>query len=446
MKLISQPSTSLQGTVHLPGDKSLSHRAAIFAALAQGSSRIENFQLSGVTKVMLDALGNMGIGHTLDGTTLSVQGKGIGHWDNPAAPIHCGGSATTMRILAGAMALNGVTATLDGSARLRQRPMDRIVDPMRQMGIPVEAANGFAPLHLNKSAFPLKSLHYSLPVASAQVKTCLLLAALAADDTSILVEPGPSRDHTERLLRQQGIVVESEIIQVNGHRVYQTALHPPQRLGFSPLHLSLPGDFSSAAFLIVAAAIVPGSQIILRNTGLNPTRTGLLDALLAMGADIRILDPHTNNGEPAGDLVVRYSPLKGIDIGGEQVVRMIDEFPVFAVAAACAEGKTTVYDSLELRHKESDRISCLCNALRNLNVDITERPDGFVINGQGRIPGGGVTNSHHDHRLSMSMLVAGLAAPSTVAVQDAEVFTQSFPEFVSVLNALGAEIRQEEIR
>jgi 3-phosphoshikimate 1-carboxyvinyltransferase len=439
MNLISQPGASLHGTAALPGDKSLSHRAALFAALAEGDSRIENFLVSGVTEAMLGALTALGVPYELDGTTLTVHGRGPGGLHSPSQPIDCGNSATTLRLLAGALAMAGVPAVLDGSPGLRKRPMGRIVEPLQAMGVEIASSNGCAPLTLGRSHRPLRPLDYDLPVASAQVKTCLLLAALAAGGPSALREPGPSRDHTERMLRSQGISVSSQKQGENGYTTYLTRLTPPYNLAFKPLELSLPGDFSSAAFLIVAALITPGSSITLREIGLNPARTGLLDALLAMGADICISNPATRGGEPVGDLVVQASRLRATRVSGEQVVRMIDEFPIFAVAAAYSEGITEVSDAAELRLKESDRIAGLCHELRALGVWAEERPAGFAITG-GAVPGGATVDPHADHRLAMSLAVAGLATQKPVTVTMAEIVDESFPEFVPTLRALGARL------
>jgi len=441
MNLISLPGGSLHGTAALPGDKSLSHRAALFAALAEGDSRIENFLVSGVTQAMLDALVVLGVPYELEGTTLTVHGRGLGGLHSPQRPINCGNSATTIRLLAGALAMAGVPAVLDGSAGLRRRPMGRIVDPLQAMGVEIAAAAGCAPLTLGRSPRPLRPLDYDLPVASAQIKTCLLLAALAAGSPTTLREPGPSRDHTERMLRSQGIAVSSEKLVQDGRTLYVTRLTPPYTLAFKPLALSLPGDFSSAAFLIVAALVTPGSSIVLRSVGLNPARTGLLDALLAMGGDICITNPATRSGEPVGDLEVKASRLHATQVGGEQVVRMIDEFPIFAVAAAYSEGVTTVRDAAELRLKESDRIAGLCSELRALGAAAEERPDGFSITG-GDLPGGAAVDPHGDHRLAMSLAVAGLAAVKPVSVSGAEIVDESFPEFIPVLQALGARLEQ----
>jgi 3-phosphoshikimate 1-carboxyvinyltransferase len=443
MNLISLPGGTLNGTASLPGDKSLSHRAALFAALAEGDSRIQNFLVSGVTQAMLDALTALGVPYELEGTALTVHGRGPAGLQNPQQPLDCGNSATTIRLLAGALALAGVPAVLDGSSGLRRRPMGRIVDPLQAMGVEITSSSGCAPLALGSSPRPLRPLDYDLPVASAQIKTCLLLAALAAGGPTTLREPGPSRDHTERMLRSQGIDISSEKQVAEGRTVYLTRLTPPYCLTFKPLVLSLPGDFSSAAFLIVAALVTPGSSIVLREVGLNPARTGLLDALLAMGGDICITNPSTRSGEPVGDLVVKASRLRGTQVSGEQVVRMIDEFPIFAVAAAYAEGVTRVSDAAELRLKESDRIAGLCSELRALGAAAEERLDGFVITG-GDLPGGAAVDPHGDHRLAMSLAVAGLAAARPVAISGAEIVDESFPEFVPALRALGAHLEQSE--
>jgi len=438
MNLLIHPGHALQGEVRLPGDKSLSHRTALFAALAQGSSRADNFLVSGVTTAMLGALSGLGVPWQLDGTTLHVQGRGLGGLRAPAAALDCGNSATTLRLLTGALAAAGVAATVDGSAGLRRRPMDRIVEPLRQMGTPIVASgpgNG-APLCLagRPAGQPLRALEYSLPVASAQVKSCLMLAALAGDGPSTLVEPALSRDHSERMLASMGVTIET-LLTPSGPAVRVT---PPDR-PLAPLHMQIPGDFSAAAFLLVAALVTPGSELLLHNIGLNPTRTGLLVTLLEMGADIEVLNPRQASGEPAGDLRVRFSALRGVTVSGARVVEMIDEFPVFAAAAAFAAGRTEVREALELRYKESDRIGALCAELRGQGVSVTEREDGFIIDGNGCPAGGAAVNPHGDHRLAMALAVLGLGARLPLQIQSAEIIRESFPEFVDVLRQAGAE-------
>jgi 3-phosphoshikimate 1-carboxyvinyltransferase len=458
-RLVSGPGAPLRGAATVPGDKSLSHRAALLAAMAAGESRIENFLDAGVTRAMLQALTQIGVAWDLQGPVLSVTGQGIGGFRPPDRPIECGNSATTMRLLAGALAAAGIPAVLDGSPGLRARPMGRIVEPLRAMGVPVESApGGTAPLVFSPrpGGRTLRGIEHHLSVPSAQVKSCLLLAGLAAVGETILHEPGVSRDHTERMLRGLGVPVRST------HRVPQslpqagvqgvagsapgpvvtTTLTPPRPLSLPELRCTLPGDFSSAAFLIVAALVAPGSQLTLQGVGLNPTRTGLLEVLQSMGASIRLRATGQAYGEPFGDLEVRAGSLQGLDVSGSLVARMIDEFPIFAVAAALAEGRTVVRDAGELRYKESDRISALCTELRKLGVDILETVDGFEIRG-GQPLRGAVVQAHGDHRLAMALAVAGLAAVTPVTVRGAGAISESFPGFVWALQSLGANLHLE---
>jgi 3-phosphoshikimate 1-carboxyvinyltransferase len=452
---------SVAGDLALPGDKSLSHRAALFAALAQGESVIDNFLVSGVTRAMLDALTRLGVAWRLEGRRLTVQGVGL----RPAVEgdglvksgvtLDCGNSATTLRLLAGALAAWGTAAVLDGSTGLRRRPMRRIVEPLQSMGVNIEATAGCAPLHLRPSAMPLRALRYAMPVASAQVKSCLLLAALAAGAETVIEEPGPSRDHTERMLRAMGVDVTNGQLSASGDQLLEisgqssavsgrfvTRLMPPHPLALAPLRMTLPGDMSAAAFLIVAALVTPGSQVTLRGVGLNPTRSGLIEALVEMGADILIANQGEQGGEPVGDLTVRHSVMHGAHVKGERVVRMIDEFPAFAVAAAYAQGRTVVADAEELRNKESDRITALGGELRALGVAFDETTDGFIVEGGSPVRGGAV-QPHGDHRLAMSLAVAGLAAAAPVSVAQAAIIHESFPDFVAVLGAFGAQVRQD---
>jgi 3-phosphoshikimate 1-carboxyvinyltransferase len=439
MKLVSSASHALTGRTTLPGDKSLSHRAALLASLADGRSRIRNFLSAGVTRVMLRSLTELGIQWSLEENTLTIEGRGLRGYLPPENILDCGNSATTMRLLAGALAASGVPATLDGTAGLRLRPMRRLTEPLGRMGVPIQASkNGGAPLTLaaRPSSRPLQGIDYTLQVASAQIKSAVLLAGLAAEGMTVLHEPGPSRDHTERMLVGMGFSVTSRC---EGGQVV-TALDPCGQL--SPLEVSLPGDMSSAAFLLVAALIVPGSEITLEGVGLNPTRTGLIDALLAMGADIRVVEKGLQCGEPVGDLTARYSRLEAAQVRGDLVVRMIDEFPVFAVAAAFARGRTVVTEAGELRYKESDRIGALCGELGAIGVEAEETADGFMIRGGHRLSGGGV-DPHGDHRLAMSLAVAGLASRNPVKVPQAEIIDESFPGFVKTLRSLGANLKEE---
>lgn len=440
MNLTIYPGQALRGTLRLPGDKSLSHRAALFAALAQGESRIENFLNAGVTHAMLRALTSLGIDWELDAQdTLRVTGRGLAGFNSPSQALDCGNSATTLRLLAGALACSGIAAMLDGSPGLRRRPMRRIVQPLQVMGVPIQAAPaGTAPLILSPRE-PRQHLfgrQHNLNVASAQVKTCLLLAGLAADEPTEIREPSASRDHSERLLRRMG----ASVTQSTAGSLSLTRLDPPGD-SLQPLHLRLPGDISSAAFFIVAALITPGSDILIEDVLLNPGRTGLIDILQSMGARIEIQARDSMEYEPVGNLRVCYSRLNGGDVSGEVVVRMIDEFPAFAVAAACASGITRVRDAAELRTKESDRIQALSELVR-LGADIDGYPDGFEVRGRNHLEGG-AASAGGDHRMAMALAIAGLAARTPVTVQGAEIITESLPGFIQALQALGAQVEVE---
>jgi 3-phosphoshikimate 1-carboxyvinyltransferase len=439
MDLTLSPGNSLHGSTVLSGDKSLSHRAALFAAFAEGESVVENFLISGVTQAMLRALTALDVPWNLEGQTLRVSGKGFQAFKMPPAPIHCGNSATTIRLLAGAMAASGIPAVLDGSDGLRRRPMDRIVTPLQLMGVPVQASEGGGcPLTMafRPGNQALKAIRFDMPTASAQVKTCLILAALAAEDPTTLTEPALSRDHTERMLRSMGVTVQSWV-EPDGRACL--TLTPPS-LPLLPLQLTLPGDPSAAAFLIVAALITPGSELFLPGVLLNPTRTGLLEALASMGGQIEISGLHEQNGEPVGNLTVCTSRLHGTRVQGSQVVDMIDEFPAFAIAAAFAQGKTEVREAEELRYKESDRITAVVDGLKLLGVSASESPDGFSIDGKGFVPGGCRVAALGDHRLGMSFALAGLASTAPITVEGAEIISESFPDFAGTLRRLGAHV------
>lgn len=410
----------LQGCVTLPGDKSLAHRAALFAALADGVSTIRNYPDSGVTRAMRGALEALGVPSRLADGILRVEGNGMRPFPNSGATAYCGNSGTTIRLLAGAVAATRSAAVLDGSAGLRKRPMNRVADPLRLMGADVATADGHAPITLAPA--PLHGIDYTLPVASAQVKSCIELAALGADAPVTLHEPGPSRDHTARMLRAMGATVISAGL--------AETVHPAASL--KPLDGTLPGDISSAAFLLAAAAIVPGSRVTVADVGLNPTRTGVLDVLSAMGARISTANLRDEFGEPVGDVTLEAAPLHGVEIAGDLVVRSIDEFPALAAVAAFAEGETVVREAEELRYKETDRIAAIVAQLGALGAEVEERPDGFTVRG-GTLKGG-TARANGDHRLAMSMALCGLRAP--VAVEGAEILNESFPEFESLVASL----------
>jgi 3-phosphoshikimate 1-carboxyvinyltransferase len=379
---------------------------------------------------MLDAVRALGV--TVEQpapTELIIHGAGLRGLRPPAGPIDCQGSGATMRMLAGILAGHPFTSVLDGHAGLRRRPMERVAAPLREMGATIETHDGCPPLTITGGR--LHGIDFAMPVASAQVKTAILLAALYAEGATAVHEPVPSRDHTERMLRGQGVVVKTHDNTIT--------LVPPGPRPLAPCSLSVPADFSSAAFPLVAALLVSGGDLYLESIGVNPTRTGLLDVLRGMGAEVAWLNQAEQGGEPVADLLVRSGELRGIEVGGDTVVRMIDEFPILAVAATQAQGETVVRDARELRVKESDRIAAVVGELRKLGASIEERDDGFVVQGPTRLRGAPV-HGHGDHRLAMALVVAGLVAEGETVVEGTEAIGESFPGFVDLMRSLGADI------
>jgi len=424
--LIVGPAGPLRGHVRVPGDKSISHRALLLGAIAEGTSRVENFLPAADCLVTLRAVRAMGVEiQKSTPTTLIVHGRGLRGLQEPDDALHCGRSGTTMRLLAGMLAGQPFFSVLTGNPQLRRRPMSRIVEPLRRMGATVLGRGGGRRPPLALHGGHLNGIDYTLPVASAQVKSALLLAGLYADDDTTLHVPGPARDHTERMLIAMGAKLQK------AHGKWQIA--PGGRL--QALDVRVPGDFSSAAFLIAAATLVSGSEVTIQSVGVNPTRTGLLDVLRAMGADLSLHDQRTVSGEPVADLCVRPSDLRGVEVSGEQVVRAIDEFPLLAVVATQAQGDTVVRDAAELRVKETDRIATTVQELRQLGAEIESRPDGFLVHGPTPLCGT-LVHSHGDHRLTMSLAVAGLIASGETLVQDAGCVADSFPEFEATLTQL----------
>lgn len=419
---------TLRGTVRVPGDKSLSHRALILGALAEGASHVRGWLPAGDTLATLRCVQALGIAvERADATTLTVRGRGLDGLRAPAAPLDCVNAGTAMRLLAGVLAGQPFASTLDGSEQLRRRPMRRITAPLRQMGAQIADTDGHAPLHIRPAA--LHGMVHTLPVASAQVKSGILLAGLFADGPTTVSEPGPARDHTERMLRAMGAQVE-----VDGFRVTLTPGAP-----LRPLDLTVPGDPSSAAFVLAAALLAAEGDVRVTGVGVNPTRTGLLDILAAMGAAIVCEGERLEGGEPVADLRVRRAELRGTTVGGDLIVRAIDEFPVLMVLATQAAGETLVRDAAELRVKETDRIAVMAAELRKLGAEIEEHPDGFRVVGPQRLRGA-VVQGHDDHRVAMALAVAGLAADGETVVEDAACAHDSFPGFVETMGALGAEM------
>ncbi|TAM61487.1 MAG: 3-phosphoshikimate 1-carboxyvinyltransferase [Rhodanobacter sp.] len=425
----SQPGRSLHGTVPVPGDKSVSHRALMLAAIAEGDSRIRGFLEGEDTRATAAVLAQLGVRiETPAAGERVVHGVGLHGLRGVSQPLDCGNAGTGMRLLTGLLAGQAFDSTLVGDASLSKRPMRRVTDPLTQMGARIDTRQGLPPLHVHGGQ-PLHGIRYALPVASAQVKSALLLAGLYADGETAIIEPHPTRDYTERMLAAFGWPIRFE----PGHASLE---------GGHTLHatdVDVPADFSSAAFFLVAASIVPGSELRLPAVGLNPRRTGLLQALRLMGADIAIERQHESGGEPVGDLVVRHAPLHGVELPEALVPDMIDEFPALFVAAAVASGRTLIRGAAELRVKESDRIATMAAGLRALGASIEETPDGAIIHG-GRL-GAGSVESHLDHRIAMSFAVAGLVAGGPVRIQDCSHVATSFPGFLELANGCGFALR-----
>ena len=419
---ITPAARGLHGAFAVPGDKSIAHRALLLGAIARGATVVEGFAGGADNRATLDACTALGVAITTTGATLRIDGRG---WDGlraPGATLDCRNSGTTIRLLAGLLAGRPFASRLDGDASLRRRPMRRVLAPLARMGAAVvaEGADDRPPLRV--AGRPLGGAAHDLPVASAQVKSALLLAGLQASGVTSVTEPAPSRDHTERMLAAFGarLTRASRTVSLVG----------PQELRGTTV--MLPGDFSSAAFLIVAALVVPGSELRLPSIGVNPTRTGLLDALAMMGANVDVeLEPDAG-GEPRATVVVRSARLHGASIGGELLLRAIDEFPILCVAAACAEGRTEVRDAAELRVKESDRVAVMAEMLGRLGARVEELPDGLVIDGPTRF-GSATVDSHGDHRIAMAAAVAALVGSAPVTITDAECADVSFPGFYDLL-------------
>lgn len=433
--LVRHQVSPLQGAITVPGDKSISHRAIILAALAEGHSTIRNWLPAGDTLATLEAIQVMGVTVEIDRKSsfawdLQVEGRGLRGLRRPAYPLNCRNAGTAIRLLAGVLVGQSFPTVLDGSEQLRRRPMNRVMEPLQKMGADIKSETGRAPLQVRPSL--LHGIEYRMPVASAQVKSAILLAGLYTSDTTRVLLPGPARDHTERLLTAMGAVVTTT---PDGWVILGDA--PPGGRRLLPLDMTVPGDFSSAAFPLVAAAIVPGSDVTIRQVGVNSTRTGLLEMLRTMGADVSISNKQVTGGEPIADLTIQFSSLRAIDVAGPMVVRAIDEFPIWTIAATQAEGVGSVHDAQELRVKEVDRIAVLAGELRRMGIELTEYPDGYAVTGPRPLRGSPVA-SHDDHRLGMALAIAGLIADGTTLVHDAPCMADSFPGFVETMQQLGA--------
>jgi 3-phosphoshikimate 1-carboxyvinyltransferase len=446
--LVHPHQAPLTGTLIVPGDKSISHRAVIMSAIAEGTSLIRGWLPAGDTVATLEAIEAMGIQLEVDKRSqrawdLSIEGRGLFGLQPAIRPLNLKNAGTGMRLLAGLLAGQQFPSVLDGSEQLRRRPMRRIIDPLKEMGARISSNDGRAPLQIEPAA--LSGVTYELPVASAQVKSAILLAGLYAQGETRLREPGPARDHTERMLQAAGVRLTREGSWIvlkdqrarSSHHAVLGKIHNSQLL--SPFDIAVPGDISSAAFPLVAAAIVPHSQVTVRGVGYNETRTGLLPILEAMGARFEVAGQNIAGGEPVADLTIRFEELHSSGVGGDLVVRAIDEFPIWAVAATQAAGDSELRDAAELRVKEVDRIALLTSELRKMGGRLSERADGLTVSGATRLNGAEV-NSYGDHRLGMALAVAGLVARGPTRVRNAECIDDSFPGFVETMRSLGAKM------
>ena len=423
------PAGPLQGTIAVPGDKSITHRAIILSALAEGDSVISAYCRGEDCLNTMRAFQAMGIQIEERPEQLRVRGKGLWGLTEPRQPLDCGNSGTGIRLLTGLLAGQDFFSTLTGDESIRRRPMGRIVKPLREMGAKIAGRKGgeFAPLAITGSR--LHGIAYDSPVASAQVKSCLLLAGLYAEGTTHITEPRRSRDHTERMFRYFGIPLREDRLRLS--------VQGRPSIGWTAKPVTIPGDLSAAAFFIVGASLVPGSDVTVTSVGVNPTRTGALEILTEMGANIQVLNRRDEAGEPVADLRVRAASLHGIQIGAERIPQTIDEFPILCVAAILAEGETTITGAGELRVKESDRIATMTTELKKMGAAIEETKDGLIIQGLGamktkRLRGAACT-SYGDHRVAMSLAIAGLTAEGETRIQDTDCIETSFPGFESKL-------------
>ncbi len=426
-KTVTPLKNPLRGTIKVPADKSISHRAAIFSILTEASVSISNFSSGADCKSTLTVLEQLGaeINFKSENNLIISNKYGI---KKPKEVLYAGNSGTTIRLMSGILAGSNFLSTITGDESLRKRPMARIIKPLKQMGADIHAEDADTKAPITIKGTELTGIMHNSHVSSAQVKSCILLAGLNAEEKTIIREPFRSRDHTERLLAYLGANIEVKDTKVI-----------IKKSELSPKPLSIPGDISSAAFFIVAASIIPDSEITIQEVGLNPTRTGIIDVMRQMGAEITVLNQRTECNEKIGDIKVNYSELKGVTIGKELIPGIIDELPVIAIAATQAKGTTIVKEAEELRYKESDRIRAICTELKKLGADIEEAIDGFVIHGKTQLRGNCFLETYHDHRIAMSEYVAGLASLKPVRINEFHWVNISFPEFTEVFDSLRQE-------
>lgn len=427
-KFIVQAGGILKGTVRVPGDKSISHRSIMLGAIAEGVTEVTGFLEGEDALATLAAFRDMGVDIIgPDNGRVTITGVGMQGLQKPEKALDLGNSGTSMRLLSGLLAGQDFGVTLKGDASLSSRPMKRVTDPLELMGAEINSQEGTPPLTIYGGK-TLSGIDYALPMASAQVKSCLLLAGLYAQGTTSVTEPAPTRDHTERMLNGMGYPVQTQgnIISLQGGGKLQAT------------QIDVPADISSATFFMVGAAIAPGSDVTLQHVGINPTRVGIVTILRQMGADITLSNEQMTGGEPVADIRVRYAPLTGIEIPDNQVPLAIDEFPAIFIAAACAQGTTILTGAEELRVKESDRIQVMADGLSTLGIEAQPTPDGMII--QGGVIGSGEIDSHGDHRIAMSFAIAGLQAGGAIQINDCANVATSFPGFVDMAGSLGLQI------
>lgn len=434
LRYVLKPGGKVNGACRVPGDKSISHRSIMFGSIAEGVTEVTGFLEGEDALSTLQAFRDMGV--KIEGPEdgrVTIHGVGLQGLKKPEKPLNVGNAGTAMRLLMGLLAGQNFEFTLTGDASLTKRPMGRVAKPLRQMGVVVETADEGRPPVTIKGNGKVEAIHYDMPMASAQVKSCVLLAGLYAEGETSVTEPAPTRDHTERMLRGFGyeVITDSNKISLQGGGQLTAA------------NIDVPADISSAAFFMVAASITPDADLTLQHVGLNPTRDGVISILRLMGADIEVINEREVGGEPVADIRVRYAPLKGIQIPEALVPLAIDEFPVLFVAAACAEGTTVLTGAEELRVKESDRIQVMADGLQTLGINAQPTPDGMVVEG-GQIKGGQV-ETHDDHRIAMSFTVASLRATDEIVINNCGHVATSFPGFVPLCKQLGINIEEQII-
>ena len=423
---IVKPAKTLRGEISVPGDKSISHRSIMLGSLAEGTTRVSGFLMGEDNLSTWKAFESMGVAICQTGPdALKIEGVGLDGLVEPGDVLDCGNSGTTMRLMSGLMAGQDFFSVLTGDKYLRQRPMKRVVTPLAAMGARIWGRDGGERAPLAIQGGSLKPISYVSPVASAQVKSAVLLAGLSIEGETTVTEPHLSRDHSERMLTCFGADV----------RPFEGGVSLKGRPRLLAQDVMVPGDISSAAFFMVAGLVTPGAELLIHNVGINPTRSGIIDILIAMGGELELCNIREQSGEPVADILVRHSRLRGIEIGGDMVPRAIDEFPVISVAAALAEGTTTIRDAAELRVKETDRIAAMVSELNKLGGRVEPRPDGMFITGVEQLIGGTVS-SHGDHRIAMSMAVAALSATDAVSIEDTMCTETSFPGFWDLLEKI----------